>query len=67
MVCARGAVAAERKLPRAIDRFSCLRQKPSRTLANQNANVPPAPIRMRELSLRLSGQRRTLTHIGGGR
>ncbi len=29
----------------AIDRFSHWRQKPTRALANQNAYVPPAPIR----------------------
>ncbi len=58
---------------RAIDRFSRLLQKPTCVLANQNStsqlrqsecHVAATPIRTRELSSRLSGQRRILTHFG---
>ncbi len=74
--CSRRVQTTTSPCMRAIERFSCSRQKPTCALDSQNAttclrqserHVPAAPIRTRELSASLSGQRRILTHVGASR
>ncbi len=67
--CLYEVVVAACKLPLALARVLSIgaRQKPTRALANQSAHVPPAPIRTRELSSRLTAQRRILRHFGASR